>query len=547
MRQSGVSAELIMLRLEITYPHGRRTSVGVTRPEVIIGRDADCDVPLEDASTSRRHARFYQQGSGQYWIRDLQSKNGTRVNRQRVSIAQVREGDQIEIGDCVLTLVLDSQPLVVLSDAGTETVAGGASAWKADQRFELPQQRLERLYELNERLTGRFDRDDLLAEVLDVCIESLRFERAGVGTWRGPGHPVEWIRFRDLRGKTAGELRISRSLVDRALHHAERVLINDTADGDPTASMISNNIRSAMCVPMMYLQQVHGVMYGDRVTTTGGYGKEDIDFFAALGRLAAMGLANVKLVEELQYRRQVEIQLQWGRQIQAHLFPSGPLVRPGLTIHALNDPGEKISGDYYDYFVRPDGLIVLVIADVAGKGIPASLLTANLQAAVHLLLVTETDLPRAVRDLNTLICRNVVDSRFITAIIGLLDPGAGTFTAVGAGHPWPLLLRGDGRVDKPPMETGLPLGIDADFPYQASVVRMEPSPTTLFVYTDGIPEAENDQREMFGEARLLEALAVGAAAPPDELPGRVRRSIKQFARNYPQTDDITMVAARLGE
>lgn len=518
--------------------------MGISRPDMVIGRDADCDIPLEDASTSRRHARLYEEG-GQYWIRDLQSKNGTFVNRKRISVAGVRAGDRIEIGDCLLTPVVDSQPLVVLSEGATETIAGDASAWKADQRLELPRRRLETLYELNERLAGRFDRDDLLAEVLDACIESLRFERAGVGVWRGEGYPVEWVRFKELGDRTEGELRISRSLVDRALHQAERVLVNDTAEGDPTVSMISNHIRSAMCVPMVYLQQVHGVMYGDRVSSAGGYAKEDIDFFAALGRLAAMGLANVKLVEELQHRRQVEIQLQWGRQIQAHLFPAGPLVQPGLTIHALNDPGEKISGDYYDYFVRSDGQVVVVIADVAGKGVPASLLTANLQAAVRLLLATEKDLPQAVRNLNALICRNVADSRFITAIIGLLDPRAGTFTAVDAGHPWPLVLHADGRVDKPPMETSLPLGIEPGFPYEASVVHLDAKPATLFMYTDGIPEAEDEGHDMFGDDRLLDALATGASSPPGDLLIRIRRSIKQFTRHNPQTDDITMVAARI--
>ena len=535
-----------MMRLEIVCPHGRKTSIGLTRPEFVIGRDADCDVTLEDASTSRRHAKLYRDASGQLWLADLHSKNGTFLNNRRINVSRLRETDQIEIGDCRLTVVGDTQPTIVLSDAAPETLVAGASGWKADQRFELPHRRLEKLYELNERLSGRFDRDDLLAEVLDVCIESLRFEHAGIGTWRGEGHPVEWIHFKDLLGDHSGELRISRSLVDRALHGAERVLFNDASTGDPTVSMISNNIRSAMCVPMVYLEQVHGVIYGDRVTSSGGYTKEDIDFFAALGRLAAMGLANVKLVEEMQHRHQVEVQLRWGRQIQAHLFPGKPLVMPGLSIHALNDPGEKISGDYYDYFVRDDGLVVLVIADVSGKGVPASLLTANLQAAVRLLLATDQDLARAVQKVNHLICRNVGDTRFITAIFGLLDLPARTFTGVDAGHPCPLLLHGQGQVEKLPMEAGLPLGIDSDFPYQAGVFPLAPTPATLFFYTDGIPEAENDRGEMFGDGRLLELLKAHPDFEPGESLTRIRRALRQFTRGYPQSDDITMVSARLG-
>ncbi|MBN2561631.1 MAG: SpoIIE family protein phosphatase [Phycisphaerae bacterium] len=556
-----------MPRLEICYRDRRKAVVEVAKSEVIIGRDAACDIPLEDSITSRYHARLYRDEREQYWLEDLHSKNGTLINKKPITTSRVHSGDRISIGACCLTLTTESAPSVVLTDTNSGTLCGNTNCWRADERLELPRQRLERLYELNERLTGRFERDDLLGEVLDVCAESLRFERAGIAVWRGEGQVLEWIRLKDLRGG-ARELRISRSLVDRALHAAERVLINDTADEqvDPTASMISNNIRSAMCVPMEYHQQVRGVIYGDRVTSTGGYDKEDLDFFAALGRLGAMGLANVQLVEEMHRRQQMEMQLQLGRQIQAHLFPSQPMAEPasstspGLKIDALNDPGQEISGDYYDYFRRDDGLVAVVIADVAGKGLPASLPMANLQAAVHLTLTEETDLAHAVDLLNELICRNVADSRFITGIFGLLDPAARIFRYVNAGHPWPYVLRSDERsrahpglkprtsrlVEKPAMRSGLPLGIDPNVVYEPGVIEMTDLPATLFLYTDGIVDAENEQRERFQEQRLVSLLEANAGQPPDQLVTRVRRSIEQFTRNHPQTDDITMVAIRLG-
>jgi sigma-B regulation protein RsbU (phosphoserine phosphatase) len=533
-----------MTHLTISYLDDRTETVELPRAQAVIGREAGCDVPLADGSTSRRHAHVYRDDEGRYWVEDLHSKNGTFMRGQRITKARLRSGDAFEIGACTLRLVVEDEPTIVLRDNEAATLA--SSAWAATQRLELPRRRLETLYELNERLTGRFDRDDLLGEVLDICVEALRLERAGIGVWRGPGHEVEWIKLRDTRAGAPGEFCISRSIVQRALHNSERTLINDTGEIDPTASMATNNIRSAMCVPMVYLQQVHGVIYGDRVTSTGGYTREDIDFFAALGRLGAMGLANVQLVEEIHGRRQVELQLQWGRQIQAHLFPAEPLVRPGLTIDALNEPGQKISGDYYDYFQRDDGRVVAVIADVSGKGIPASLLTANLQAAVRLMLATETDLVRAVTLLNQLICRNVSDGRFITAVVGLLDVAAKTWTYVNAGHPVPLVLRAGGEIEKPSAESGLPLGVEPQWHYEASTLKLDGAPTTLFLFTDGVSEAENEKGEMFREERLLDALRASAARPPEELLTAVRRAIRQFTRDEPQSDDITMLAIRLG-
>jgi serine phosphatase RsbU (regulator of sigma subunit) len=531
--------------LEIAYPDERKEKVEVSSPQVIIGRDATCDISLEDSSVSRRHARLQRDRRGHYWIEDLNSKNGTVVNDHRITNSRLSNGDRLTIGGCRLIFSTMVGPPVVLSDTESDT-RGTASAWGPAQRLSLPQKRLEKLYELNARLTGRFDRDDLLSEVLDICVELLRFERAGIAVWGGVPHPPQWIRFRDLRDYGEAEFHISRSLVDRALHHGERILINDTTDQavDPTASMISNNIRSAMCVPIEYLQQVRGVIYGDRVSSTGGYTKEDIDFFAALGRLAAMGLANVQLVEELRHRQQVEIQLQWARQIQSQFFPAEPLVLPGLVIDALNDPGQKVSGDYYDYFLRPDGRVSVVVADVAGKGIPASLLMANLQAGVHLTFTHETDLIRGVMGLNKLICRNVRDIRFITAIFGLLDPAARTLTYVNAGHPAPYLLTPD-SADKLEIDPGLPLGVEEHFQYTTGVLDLARPPLTLFLYTDGVPEAENEQGELFTEARLAAALRDEVTRSPTDLVARLRRIVKQFARNQPQSDDITMLAIRL--
>lgn len=537
-----------MARLDITYAGGRKEETEITQVELIIGRDDVCDVTLDDAMVSRSHARLYRENDGRYWIQDLKSKNGTLVNDKPVATASLRDGDRIGIGACRMTLRTESRPTVVLSDADAATQVASTSAWNADQDFDLPNQRLKRLYELNERLTGLFDRDDLLGEVLDICAESLRLERAGIAIWEGEGRPPQWIKIKNLRGDAAEEFRISRSLVNRTLHNGERILINDTAEMDPTVSMISNNIRSAMCVPMVYHQKVRGVVYGDRVTSTGSYTKEDIDFFAALARLGAMGLVNVKLVEELQRRQQVDMQMQLGREIQSRLLPAGPLVAAGLTIDALNDPGLQISGDYYDYFVRDDGLILVLIADVAGKGVPASLLMANLQAAVHLLLASGADLAGAVGELNRLICRNAIDSRFITGIIGLLDAPARTFRYVVAGHQPPYLLRGKDRVDAVvEMEAGLPLGVEPTVRYEVEELALPAEPVTLFLYTDGVTEAENERGEMFQEDRLADLLASNAEAPPAELISRVRRSIKQFTRNHPQSDDITMVAVRLDQ
>jgi len=533
--------------IQIEYADGRRQSVQLSAAETVIGRasnrEQSCELALEDQIVSRRHARITHDDQGHWWIEDLQSKNGTFVNDEVIKRARLKSGDRIGIGGCRLEFTSAlAESRVVMSDTPSE--ASQTSAFSSTQRLVLPQQRLERLYDLNERLTGKFDRDALLGEVLDICMELLRFERGGIAVWRGESHPPQWVHMRGDRGP-GGEFRISRSLVDRALTKAERILVNDTADCvDPTASMIFNRIRSAMCVPMSYHDSVRGVVYGDRVSSAGGYTREDIDFFAALGRLGAMGLANCQLLEEMRNRQQVEIQLNLARQIQNGLFPTEPLRHGSVGIDAVNDPGQRISGDYYDFFVRPDGKIVVLVADVAGKGVPASLMTANLQAAVRVTLGRDSDLVEAVHEINHLICNNVTECRFITGIFGLLDPDARNYTCITAGHPAPYLIEG-GQVRPVVTAPALPLGLEPDYKYEPQTIELSGRPSKLVMFSDGIPDAENEADEPYGLDRLVDVLRNAVDKAPGDLVGRIRTSIRQFTRSHPQTDDITILAMQL--
>ncbi|MCB9857541.1 MAG: SpoIIE family protein phosphatase [Phycisphaerales bacterium] len=539
----------VMAHLMVHYPDGRQVRFPLVKSEVVVGRDATCDLALQDAITSRQHARFYRDDQGRLWVADLKSKNGLLVNDRHVDASPLTGGDRIAIGTCNLVVHEEPGHDVRLHEPLADTQIGATSAWGASQNFELSQRRLQSLYELNDRLTGRLDRDDLLKELLQVCREQLGLDRAGIAVWRGEPHSLEWVEIGGIDKSRDEGLTISRSIVDRALHQGERILFNDKSPGefDPTASIISNNIRSAMCVPMAYLQRVRGVIYGDRIVSTGGFKKEDIDFFAALGRLGAMGLATVQLVEETKQRERVDYQIGLARQIQTRLFPAESLRLPGLSIDALNDPGQRISGDYYDYFERDDGKVVIVMADVAGKGIPASLLMANLQAAVRVTLQKDADLVGSVTALNRLICQNAGDDRFVTAIFGILDRETREFKYVNAGHHLPFLIRNraDSGILKEAIDADLPIGIDIDYPYRERSLVFEDRPTMMILYTDGVIDAENESGDMYEESRFAQAIANNVAQPTDEVVTRLRRSIKQFTRNTPQTDDITIMAVEL--
>src|SRR5262249_15031655 len=199
----------------------------------------------------------------------------------------------------------------------------------------------------------------------------------------------------------------------------------------------------------------------------------------------------------------------------------------------------------YDYFRRPDGRVAVICADVAGKGVPASLLMANLQAAVHVLLMDQDDLGGAMVAINRLVSKNVEGDRFITGVFALFDPVERSCSFVNAGHPPPICIYSSGKLERLASDPDLPLGVDADFAYSVRTFNISAEPCTVFFYPDGVPAPANEQGGDFGDSRLMDALKSAASDSPRDQISSVRRLVNQFTRGHPQNDDITMVAVRL--
>src|SRR5262249_51129454 len=152
-----------------------------------------------------------------------------------------------------------------------------------------------------------------------------------------------------------------------------------------------------------------------------------------------------------------------------------------------------------------------------------------------------------IASLNRLVCRNVEGDRFITGIFALIDPARHTCSYVNTGHPFPLLIRPGGIVKIIESEPVYPLGVEEGAAYMVNTVELSPTPSTMFMYTDGVPDAANEQGALFGEQKMLDTLRNASDKPPREQITDVRRLVNQFTRGQPQNDDITMVAIRLGD
>ncbi|HEX3319936.1 MAG TPA: PP2C family protein-serine/threonine phosphatase [Terriglobales bacterium] len=251
----------------------------------------------------------------------------------------------------------------------------------------------------------------------------------------------------------------------------------------------------------------------------------------------------VVLILEVADRVVMKRDLEIARDIQTWLLPGAPPQIPGISMAYMTRPANTVAGDYYDVFPRPgaipeDDRVFLIVADVAGKSIPAAMLMATLQASLRTLSNTPSSLSQIVSGLNQYACSNSQGgTRFTTAFIAELDPVTRKLTYINAGHNAPILRRFSGAIER--FETGgLPLGILLNSNYESATVSLETN-DWLLIFTDGLVEAMNTSGEEFGEARVLEQLHHCANTAPADALKRMISSVDAFVGNTPQHDDVT--------
>ena len=262
----------------------------------------------------------------------------------------------------------------------------------------------------------------------------------------------------------------------------------------------------------------------------------DLHFWGALVLL-------VLLMLEIADRVVMKRDLQIAREIQTWLLPGVPPQIPGVSIAYATRPANTVAGDYYDVFPRPgktaeDNRIVLAVADVAGKSIPAAMLMATFQASLKTLSTAQVALPELASNMNRYACTNSQGGlRFTTAFLAEYDPIRRTLDYINAGHNTPILRRAGGVIERLDVG-GLPIGIQPDVKYDSATVTLAPG-DWLIIFTDGLVEAENARQEEFGETRLLAAIEAGKALEPNEMLKKMMAEVDLFVGYTPQHDDVT--------
>ena len=241
-------------------------------------------------------------------------------------------------------------------------------------------------------------------------------------------------------------------------------------------------------------------------------------------------------------KERVSTELNLASQIQLsalpRIFPAFP-DRNEFDLFASMDPAKEVGGDFYDFFLIDDDHLGMVMADVSGKGVPAALFMMASKTIISNNAMMGKSPSRVLRDTNTALCANSQTDMFVTVWIGILELSTGKLTAANGGHEYPMLTR-NGQFEIYKDVHGFLVGAMPGMQYRDYEIRLQPG-DKLFIYMDGVPEAQNGGRKMFGTDRMVESLNRHREASPEGLLKAVRKAVDAFVGDAEQFDDLTML------
>jgi serine phosphatase RsbU (regulator of sigma subunit) len=534
---------------------GKNVTVPLDRDRITLGRSSANELCYpDDAGLSRQHLALTRNGEA-WQVEDLGSKNGTVLNGKRIDKpTPFKEGDRISAGHLTIEyaeVALNTANTVVFVEQNeafsntSTTVVASLDAVLGPQVDDLnktyvmqgsPQMRA--LIRAGRELAGHRPLAELFTVIMDLSVEAVMAGRGVLMTLDG-----DELTVRAARGDG---FQISTTVRERVLRKKESLLVRD-AQMDKALrehmSIVEQKVRSMIAVPLQTNDRVIGLIYVDSPHLIREFSREDLNLLTVMANVAAIRIEHARLNEIEEAERAMAKDMQQAAVIQQRLLPEKSPKAPGLDIAGRTRACRTVGGDYYDYLAFPDGRIGVLVGDVAGKGMPASLLMSSLQARVQVLFEDGDDLARKIQRLNKAVSANCPDNRFITFFMGILDPKTGEFVYTNAGHNPPVVVRAAGGFELLKEAGGVILGILPMAIYSEARVTLNPG-DTLVLFTDGVTEAADPNDEEYGEERLAKLVASMKDRPSEEIVEAIHSSVLAYTQGAPPADDITVVVAR---
>jgi serine phosphatase RsbU (regulator of sigma subunit) len=401
------------------------------------------------------------------------------------------------------------------------------------------------LRQLGRDLQTTIDLDDLLTRSIRTLADALLLRSAYVVAFTQDG-PV-------------GRAGVGTPLDDATLAHLATILprlsstetsfrLADPVDGlrRQDRELLVGRLGVSLVVALRWRGESLGMLLlGEKLTAT-DYTGEDVALLGALASQMGVSLQNALLMRDRLAGARMEEELHLAQQIQQTFLRTDFPPLPRCQVHAVNLPSRQVGGDYYDVVPCEDGSFLLAIADVAGKGVPAALLSSMLQAALRTQASGTTPVNTILRNVNALVYRSTATQQFASFFLARVHGGGRRLTYCNAGHNWPVLLRASGQALRLE-QGGLLLGVLEDVALESSTETLEPG-DVLVLYTDGISEATNCDGELFGEARVAEFVqSLPRPLEARDIGERLLAEVERHLGAVEAQDDRTLVVLCVGD
>ena len=404
---------------------------------------------------------------------------------------------------------------------------------------------LSAVYNIAGLFAGELDLQEILdkttrmvAEVMKIKACSIRMLDATTGALT-----IKAVHNLSPEYISKGPVTVDQNPIDRTALGGELVRIADSAT-DPRVRYPEQARReglvSGLVCGMVYRGKAVGVI---RVYTgePHAFSPYEESLLQAVASQAAAAIINARLVAETLEAERYARQLAYAGDVQRRMIPAEPPAHPKVEIGAVYRPTFEVGGDFYDLITLPEGNLGIGIADVSGKGVPASLLMASLRSALRVYAHFTYDVDRIMVEVNQHMGRDTRSGEFVTAFYGVLTPDGRRLPYCNAGHDPPMLLR-NGRIQY--LESGgIVLGIDQEAAYERGLLETRPG-DLLMLYTDGVVEAMNFADEQFGRRRLEESLRRYADQPAERVARNILWDLRRFRGLADRTDDVTLVVLK---
>jgi len=411
------------------------------------------------------------------------------------------------------------------------------------ERLRRAVEELSVLNDLAQAISVSQDSDQIMKTVISRSVKAVSAEEASITMVNQdemvPTGTLIWERSEDNESE---HFHLNRNVLGCMCHEKRAMVINDPVNDPRFKSItIAEGIRNFMCVPLMVGAELIGVLSAYN-KMGGGFNPDDKRILAIIAAQSAQVIDRSRLAQEEKAANRMREDMRLAELIQEGLLPKGAPDIPGFDVAGATVAAGHVGGDYFDFIPLKDNRWAFALGDVSGKGVPAALLMANLQATLRSQVLQGTSCHECLTNCNRLMFLSTTHDRFATLFYGRLDIRSNILTYCNAGHERPYHLASSG-VSRRLTSGGLAVGILEEFEYEDDIVILQPGEMVV-IFSDGVTDMVNSRDEAFGEKGLEDILNGNRGLSSQQLVDLIISEVQKHADSQPAFDDVTVVVLK---